>query len=236
MRFLFLVLTIFVLAGCGQDEFPTPTPTRTAVPTFTPTALPPTNTPTKEYLPQSPSPASVATVQPEVSEQVTPPSIAYVEKTTIDRGGVQVTLRGVSLMDWRQAQSYYPFMQGWAETNQLDRAQVFGLMTVAVTNTTASKIIIFPDQGIVVIGPEQVDLSRSLFFSENVGMEFFPGVTKKGNIYFWLFDQAWQDIADGASFVYEIRSPSGENFIQLADEPYLFQAQLSPMPWPLPAR
>lgn len=73
------------------------------------------------------------------------------------------------------------FIQGWAETD------VVGELIFKVTNNTDRTVSIYPDQGSVQIGGEQIDLGEFMFFTtfgDSVGGDIYPGVTKIGGMWF----------------------------------------------------
>ena len=64
---------------------------------------------------------------------------------------------------------------------------VVGELFFKITNDTDVTADVYPDQGTVQIGSEQIELSDYLYFAtvgEDVGGEIYPGVTKVGGIWF----------------------------------------------------
>jgi len=155
------------------------------------------------------------------------PRVVDDEDQIQDRGGVMLHIRSVGLVDWEAAKTDKEIAK-LENFSAFKEATVLGAISVIVTNTTDSKINIYPDQGTVVIGSEQVDLSSFLFFSDDVGGEIYPGVAKDGVIMFALKRTPWKDIKDGVDILYEVDPPHDERFHDLADEPYSFTLHLQP--------
>jgi hypothetical protein len=95
-----------------------------------------------------------------------------------------------------------------------------------VTNSTDKKAAVYPDQGTVIVGSEQVDL-RSYMFSgkvgEDIGGDIFPGVTRIGGLWFGLKRTALPDLQ---KLVITFNGPVGESFTKLGDD-YTFTLDLS---------
>ena len=157
------------------------------------------------------------------------PMVVHRENVELDLGGVKVMLDGAALFDWQAAQIMGP-SQEWIETVKDDRAfedtQVLGSLTLTITNTTDSKINIYADQGTVVVGSEQVDLSDYMMYSDDMGGTLFPGVVKSGTLVFTLKQTAWDEVANGARLVFELNAPTNEKYDSLADQPYRFEVEL----------
>lgn len=104
-----------------------------------------------------------------------------------DSGGVTIEIARVLVgykssipNDWDELNEY---MDGWSEID------VVGELVFKVTNNTDSTVTIFPDQGSVQIGGEQIELADFMFFTtfgDNVGGDIFPGVTKIGGMWFGI--------------------------------------------------
>lgn len=235
MNRLWLVVLVaglgVMLTGCGAEEGPTPTPTRTPaaeVELATATAEA-TDTPVVVST-DTPTPEAVSSQEPADSEMFWKEVDGVVDDNDQiqDQAGVLVHVKGMGLMDWAAARANVPDMAALAEFEMFQDLTSLGVATVIVTNTKDVKVNIHPDQGTIVVGNEQVDLSRYMFFSDDVGGEIFPGVVKEGNVIFGLKRTPWESIAGGVHAVFEIRQPSGEDFMSLTDAPYQFEFQLTP--------
>jgi hypothetical protein len=83
-------------------------------------------------------------------------------------------------------------------------AVTIGQIEIRVENTTGQKISIYPDQGTIVAGSEQVKVE--LFLSAgDVGGDYFPGVIQEGRILFFLKRTPASAVE---SVLYAIRGPS----------------------------
>ena len=106
-----------------------------------------------------------------------------------DSGGVVIEIARVlvgyktALPDW-QWHELDDYIEGWADI------EVVGELIQKVTNNTDKTVSVYPDQGSVQIGGEQIELSGDYMlyttFGEDVGGEIFPGVTKIDGIWFGI--------------------------------------------------
>jgi hypothetical protein len=106
---------------------------------------------------------------------------------SFDSGGVIVEIVRVLVgykssmpsFDWDAGND---FITGWAET------EVVGELIFRLTNATERTVSIYPDQGTVQIGSEQIELFDyfSAAFGEDVSGELFAGVVKVGGIWFGI--------------------------------------------------
>lgn len=207
---LLLILTI-LLAACGSGE--PPAPTVAPMPTFTPTV------------------EAAAVVEPVLEEaELSIQRLVDDSDQVMDLGGVEIALTNVGLLSWADALAEMPDLAMFAETEMFAGVTALGFLTVAVTNRTDKNIDVYPDQGVVVIGSEQVELSQYLIVSDMVGGEFFPGVIKQGDIVFALKNTGWAEIADGAQVRYVAQAPIDREFNTLADGEYQFVSQVAPVP------
>lgn len=157
--------------------------------------------------------------------------IALAEPVTQDLGGVKITVQQIALMDWAAA-SRDPEIRKLVDNDAFADAQILGILSLLLENGAASKVNVYGDQGTVVIGSEQIDLSSFMFYSdgEDLGGTFFPGVKSQGSIMFALKHTIWADIAAGAQVIYETNAPSDENYKSLSKQPYRFDLALVPIP------
>jgi len=193
----------------------TPRPTYTPLPTYTPM---PTYTPLPTYTPF----ATLPLRQPTPTAEAAPPEgtiITSVDQTQ-DRGGVVITVNKLLLMskeaftqltdiDEKALDSLEPF-QG---------AQTMGALGITVRNETQVVANVYPDQGTLIADDEQIDLANFLFFSDDLGGEIYPGVTKEGAIVFALKRRSPNQV-EHIRFIVDV--PFDENWDDLAQEPYTF--------------
>nr|MBN1228850.1 hypothetical protein [Anaerolineae bacterium] len=216
----FLTVTIFALsilaAGCGPA---TPEPgaietaifltqqaeegadavdviseeqaTNTPYPSATP--QPPTETP-------SPSPEPVASAEDHWAKN-------YVG--TYDNGDIVLEIARIVVgykdaigdQDWDVLNDY---IEGWADV------EVVGELVFKVTNNSEKTVSLYPDQGTVQIGSEQIPLDEFMFyttFGDDVGGEIFPGVTKIGGMWFAIERSAPDEITQ---IIYRASAPFDE--------------------------
>lgn len=220
MPLLSCLLCLTLSEFISPTQEPTPLPTRATVtpastimtipPTEvllppTPTAEPPTTTPilpAKTPVPPTPVPVSA---EPK-----------YLLKKdldmALDRGGVVIRLRviGFVLMEGMPAE----FHEGVSYFSAWEDVVTVGLIDLSVTNTTDKKVSVYPDQGTVVAGDEQVDVD--IWLSEDVGGDYFAGVMKQGSV---LFGLKRADVTALDSVRYVVNAPfEAERFESLGED------------------
>lgn len=202
-----LAAAVLVLAGCGGGSDPTPTPTRTAVATFTPT-------PAAAVVVEATATPEPPTATPAASGE----RLVVPVGQSIERGGVVL-----SLVDVRFGAADAPEMEQLRQFEPFANALVVGALQVVVENKRADRATIHADQGTLVVGSEQVSLGSTIFFSDDVGGEFFPGVRREGSVLFALASVGLDGLS-GQRLIYEVSAPSGEgSFMPLTEEDYLFE-------------
>ena len=177
----------------------TPYPTYTPCPTYTPPPLP--------------------TATPEPSPTPTPAETAFLKRDLdleLDRGGVIIRLTLISFALLEDAsdelKDTISYFDSW------DNVVIMGGMEIEVTNTTQDKISVYPAQGTIVAGNEQVDID--LWLSEDVGGDLFEGVMKTGVVVFGL---KRIDVTELDSIQYIVRAPvNADTYERLTDEDYEF--------------
>lgn len=197
---LLLAVTIATILGmgCSGTELepigPTSTPAAiTAAPTTTaPTAPAPTATPAGTSRLRS------------TRDGVTP--------NTSDVGGVKVTLLTMKVADFSEyVQAADQQSKGLLATKTAEGIVTIGQIEVRVENATAGKLSLYPDQGTVVVGNEQVDVD--LLLSGEIGGDYFPGVVKEAKVFFFLKRTAAVDVRE---VLYSVDAPfSTETFRRL---------------------
>lgn len=146
---------------------PTTRPTNTPLPTATP--QPPTNTPEPT---QTPSPNQVWAINYAGGQ---------------DSGGVKIEIARI-VIGYKDAidqnfEELNDYLDGWEDID------VVGELIFKVTNNTEESVDVYPDQGTVQIGGEQINLDEYMMwatFGEDVGGEIYPGVTKIGGMWFGI--------------------------------------------------
>lgn len=141
-----------------------------------------------------------------------------------DRGGVVVEIARVLVGD--------KVAVGNDINNSFDYCEAFKSTTVVVeivfrvTNNTDQVISIYPDQGTVVIGNEQINLIDFLFcgqFGDDFSGDIFPGVTAIGGM--WLGIKR-SSVADVNSMIISFSGPSDQNYNSLGPD-YYFELDIS---------
>lgn len=216
MKAILFVAIALVLAACGRQSAPTPTqtpvPVQAAIPAPT---IPPVPVP-----PPTPDAATVAEIWRTI------PHVAYRIEQAQDAAGVILATGRVRIDDWPITKERFSQFGELPDFDDLDGATLYGSVWVTVTNATAGKVSIYPAQGTVVVGNEQVNVNHWL--SDNVGGELFPGVVATGEVRFWLKRITFAQIAQGVEVLYEVNAPTDADYNRLADAPYLFHYMLAP--------
>jgi hypothetical protein len=112
---------------------------------------------------------------------------------------------------------------------------VVGMLIFIVTNTTSDKTIsVYPDQGVVIVGSEQIELREYMMlgnFGEHIGGDIFPGVKKIGGLWFGIKRTPLSDVLKMKIVINrptdESISPLGPDFIFELD---LSNRQFEPLP------
>ena len=226
---ILLIVAVFGLAGCGgQGPEATPTPTKTAVavvaadvaPTMTPS-------PVAVVATATPAPQAVSREDEQSAIWDTVPHVHFAGPLTKESGGVVLEVERVRIYELAAGAAAIPELQQAMETTTVfEGAQLIGAITIKVTNNTDRKVNIYPDQGTVVVGSEQVN--TEVFLSDNVGGEFFPGVVKDGAVVFLLSRTSWADVAGGVSLLYEVRGSNDAADFSRLGEDLLFEFALTP--------
>ena len=186
-----LALAALVLTACGQAG-PDANAVNTAIvetqaaqqPSSTPqNVAPSTNTPRPSPTPLPPTGTPVPTEHFSTDDLWAKNYVGSMES-----GGVVVEIARVlvgyksAMPDWG-FEDFNDYIQGWANVD------VVGELVFKITNNTNVTMSIFPDQGTVQIGSEQIDLSDYMFgttFGDAIGGEIYPGVTKIGGMWFGI--------------------------------------------------
>lgn len=99
---------------------------------------------------------------------------------------------------------------------------VVGEIIFIVTNNTNQVITIYPDRGTVVIGSEQIDLFDfslcGAVIGEDIGGDFFPGVTAIGGLWFGIKRSSVNDVTN---MIVSIDAPRNQEYDELGPDYYL---------------
>jgi len=185
-----------------------PLPTYTLYPTYTPypTAAKPTEIPT---------PAATPTTEGGGA-------LKYTVDYEQDRGGVIIRITMVSIapieavLADKESGAYF---KEYAD----EGIKTIGGMKLEVKNTTDKTVNVYPDQGKLVIGDEQIDLGHFMFYSDDVGGEILAGIAKEGVMVFGSKRSLPEDIH---KMRYVVSAPIDEKWDNLSDEDYDFDIEL----------
>ena len=148
-------------------------PIATNTPLPSPTPLPPTEAPTQAS---------------QIAEFSTDEKWARNYLGGADSGGVIIEVVRI-VIGYKSAITDQPFdelndyVEGWADID------VVGEILFKVTNNSDKTASVYPDQGTLQIGSEQIELfENALFMSvgEDTSGDIFPGVTKIGGLWFGI--------------------------------------------------
>jgi hypothetical protein len=109
---------------------------------------------------------------------------------------------------------------GLADDSDFDGMETVCEFILEVRNSTDKNILIYPDQGQVVIGDEQVeplDFHGGLQNLEDISGEFLPGVRRIGGFWFGLRRISWDTIT---KITYTVGSAFDKGFQDLGEDFY----------------
>jgi hypothetical protein len=229
MKVAGVILLMLALAACApsqaqistpiaQTQAAIPTNTETPVPTATSTAVP--STPTATYTPrptqtQRPSPTTAPTATETPVGAID--HFALNNLTSIEQSGLTIEVARVGFFS-RQWLLAADGATSFVTKSQFDGMDVFGEIILRMTNTTDGKLTIYPDQGTVIIGNEQIDLNNSrtgIGGMDDLGGDIFPGVTKVGGVWFGVRRSTLEQITN---LLYAFSGPFNADFRRVGDE------------------
>ena len=159
-----------------------------------------------------------------------PPGQLRYEGLTLeqDRGGVVIRVNGVILTpidtwtDWAKARAVdNPMAISMIDSILEGAPMTIALVKIQVENKTDKKVSLYPDQGTLVVGNEQVD--AEVFLSDDVGGDYLGGIMKEGDVMFLLERISATDIA---KVRYLVDAAHDDKFDRLAEEGYDFEIEL----------
>lgn len=236
---IYLVLIFALLAGCNaQPAIPTPTavdvgaiqtaavktamasmPTATAVPPSETPTQPPTNTPvppTKEPPASTPIPPT-STPDPLLGQDFSWNNVSEQES-----GGIKIQIARIVLAD-KAAVTNVDF----SKVSKFDNMPVVLEVVFKVTNTSDKEINVYPDQGMVIAGTEQVKLLDYALvgskFGDDISGKIYPGVTVVGGLWIGLKRNKVDDIQ---KISIAINGPSNDSFSSIGPD-FHFDIDLS---------
>jgi hypothetical protein len=129
-----------------------------------------------------PEPSTTATATPVVLSSRREAS----GPVSANSGGVRITIDRLVVAGFPEfvAANEDDDLAFWLESEDYDDAITIGWFELTVENSTDGKITVYPGQGTVVVGTEQVD--TDFFLSDDLGGDYFAGVVKEGRVFFVL--------------------------------------------------
>lgn len=144
-------------------------------------------------------------------------------------GGVRIAINGLGLFD-RAVLEREPLVAAMFQEPPYRQARAIGFLDITVSNDSANLANVYPDQGVIVIGKEQIDLSRFLAYTTaDIGGAIYPGVERNGMLFFAVAT-SWPDLAAGVDLLLEIKAPRDASYRTLGlGDPYRFWLTLQPL-------
>jgi len=133
--------------------------------------------PTSQIVTENPSPS------PSIAAPVGS-HFAWNYITSQESGGIKVEIARLLIAD----KTAIPDVD-FSFVTSFDDKPIVGEIVFKITNNSQQTLSIYPDQGTVIVGGEQIELIEYLMlatFGDSVGGEIFPGVTKIGGIWFGI--------------------------------------------------
>lgn len=226
-----LAILVLVLAACGPAQVETiretvvtiQVPATVEVPVVVTQEVPVTVivVPTARAT-TAPTPAPTSEAVPEIAAN-------YVVSQT--QGGVTISIVRVVCGD----RDYLAPKVGLDKSSEFDNVKTACEFILEVKNASGHTIHIYPDQGQVVIGDEQIepltDYHGSITSMEDISGEIKDGVRRVGGFWFGVRRTAWNEIARIGFYV---GAAVDESFKRLGDD---FSFEISTEGWglaPLP--
>lgn len=218
-RLSVVTLLLVVLAGCGPAQTVTVPQTVLADRPIT-VQVPVTvevevqvEVPVTVLVQPTARPTAVPTVAPTAEAN---PAIAANYVISQTQGGVSIRLLRVVCGD-RDALA--PKV-GLEDSEYFDDMETACEFLLEVRNDAGKTISVYPDQGQVVIGDEQVeplDFHGGIRSMEDISGDFLPGVRRIGGFWFGLRRVVWSDIT---KIVYTVNAPVDEDWDHLGADYY----------------
>jgi hypothetical protein len=101
--------------------------------------------------------------------------------------------------------------QEFTRTEQFRDKDVLGMLIFVITNNTSSTVRIYPGQGTVQVGAEQIELLEYSFgggMGDSLGGDIFPGVTKIGGYWFGI---ARSELEEVTEMIFRARGPYSDS-------------------------
>ncbi len=198
-------------------------PTDTAIPSRTPEATD-TPEPTATEAPTATTkPTDEPTATPEPTAVPTPDPARHFGLNNLavkESGGIRLEVARVVVADKSQVADI-----GFERAEKFNDYDTVVEILFRLTNTSDQKINVHPNQGTVIIGNEQINLTEWMFTAQigDVGGEVFPGVTQVGGLWLGVARSKAEDIT---KMTIAIDGPVDEEYSKLGEDCY-FEIDLS---------
>ncbi len=205
MKYIIIIslLGVLILSACGpsQEQIQSTVQvsiaqTQTANPTATIAAS----------ATARPTPTRSSTRTPRPTSTLAGKIYGWRDLGEIESGGLVIQIRYIALAEKKAIVE-----QNFSAFPQFDNTPVVATILFKITNNTDKTLGVYPDQGTVIAGSEQIELVNFFFatYGDEVGGDIFPGVTKLGGIWFGFQRMAIEDIQN---LKLRFDGPHDENF------------------------
>lgn len=178
-----------------------------------------------------PAEVAVATPTPEVEDAETIWDLPHVRGSLsepLDVGGFLVA-PDLALFDFDQVKAISIENARFYENDAFQGATMLGVLYLTLTNTTDVDLALTANDGVVVVGTEQADLSDFQYLGDDIfGDALLPGVTRDGPFVFALVDTNLADIAEGTEARLQMKGPIKDSYIWIDDSKYQATITLEP--------
>lgn len=214
MKQLITLVTLLALLSIACQAAVPPTPT--VIATKPPAVIVSSFTPEPTQIVVEPTVTQAPAFTPTLMGEI----YAWNNIAEIDSGGVKIQIARLVLGDKLAVD------QPFSQVSTFDDRPVVAAIIFIIQNTSTKTAMVYPDQGKVVAGGEQVDLTEFMLFGtfgDDLGGDIFPGVTKIGGIWLGFKRTPVQDIQN---MLISINAPLDENFNTIGGD-YRFDIDLS---------
>jgi hypothetical protein len=163
-----------------------------------------------------------ATPTPEPPDQGQAVAANYLGKQ--ESGGIEIELVRVLFGD----KEYVEEETGSDFGSDFEQVDTLGEFVLRITNSTDKAVTVYPDQGTVVIGDEQIDLDQwwhRIGNMEDVSGDLQPGVTRVGGFWFGVRRSDWDEIG---KVLFLIDAPFDQDYDDLGSG-FRFEIDISGM-------
>ena len=179
-----------------------------------------------------PAEVGVATEEPVVEDVETIWDLPHVRGSLaepLDVGGFLVA-PDLTLFDFDQVKAISIENARFYENDVFQGATMLGVLYLTLTNTTDVDLALTANDGVVVVGTEQADLSDFQYLGDDIfGDALLPGVTRDGPFVFALVDTNLTDIAEGTQARLQLKGPIKDSYIWIDDSKYQATIELMPI-------